>query len=169
MSHTELQRAIKQWRGRKEQFLSFVQMYLSPLFKLHRLQGVVVDQNEQPMSGVCVTLNQYRNCYTDEDGCFYFYFLRPQEYKISLKCQGVELCNWLHVTAQPDQSVTQLKLRWPQLIRGQLFDDQAQGMPQVNVRLNEQYQTQTDIQGIFIFPKHDTSPICPQCGAVSAA
>ena len=155
MSNTELQRALKQIRTRKERILHFLQIYLFPLFKLRVLKGTIVHhQSGEPLSGVVVRLNQKRSIKTNTEGQFAFHFLVSTEYSLSLQWNHTELIDWIHVYAQQGRT-TYLKLKWPHIVRGQIFGPTGLPLRDINVCLNDQYQTQTDVHGSFSFPRNE--------------
>ena len=153
MSNTELQRALKQLQNKQERVLSFISVYVIPLCRPRTLRGTILSPQGEPMKGVKLTLNGWRKTYTNAKGKFSFPFIWTSHYQISLQWETAELSNWIQVNAQ-DQKITELKLRWPRLVRGQLFDLNGYPLRQIMVTLNEHYQTSTDIHGAFFFPRN---------------
>jgi hypothetical protein len=152
MSNTELQRALRKIQSRWNRLRDFIQFEFAPLFRLRSLKGVILDPRGRPIHGVRVSLNGWRHVITDEEGAFSFHLIWHRVYSLSLQWRGAELTNWIQVNAHRDR-VTDLKLRWPLLLRGQLINIEGHPLSQVNVKLNDRYMTQTDIHGAFFFPR----------------
>lgn len=150
---TELERALRKIKSRLDLLSLWWRSHLVPLFTLREIQGVIIGQHFGPLAGARVTLNGWRSVQTDSTGRFRFRFVLRPISSLTVEWHEVELSDWILVG--PHQRVTELKLKWPLLIRGQVVDPQGSPVTQLMVQLNDHLVTKTDAHGTFLFPQTD--------------
>ena len=149
--NTELQRALNRYRIHQVRVLSWCRRYVFPIFRLRVIKGVIIGAHHGPLRGVRITLNGWKTITTDDQGHFAFHFVfRPVSY-LTVEWREAELINWIKVDATR-QRISELKLKWPPLVRGQLVDSEGTPISLVAVAFNHQQIAQTDAHGTFIFP-----------------
>jgi len=155
---TELERTLRQLKHRYDAMIEWWRTYILPLLKLREIRGVLIGQHFGPLAGARITLNGWRTVTTDRKGMFCFRFVFRPVSSLTVEWHEAELTEWIEVKAQ--RQVTELKLKWPLLIRGQVVDPQGVPIPQMLVMLNRNLVTHTDAHGTFIFPQNNltTSP-----------
>ena len=155
---TELERNLRRLKNRYDVVVAWWRTYILPLFKLREIRGVLIGQHFGPLAGARVTLNGWRTVKTDRRGMFCFRFVLRPVSSLTVEWHEAELSDWIEVKAS--RQVTELKLKWPLLIRGQVVNPQGAPISQMLVMLNRNIVTHTDAHGTFIFPQSQltTSP-----------
>jgi hypothetical protein len=150
----ELEQSIKDLKEKKNQLYDFYLSEIYPYFRFRTLKGNVIDHLGNPVAGLTLRLNQKHVSQTDEHGYFEFDRIFAFSYQISLEWEGVALLNWISGDFRR-ASVLELKLKWPELIRGQVTDEKNMPIKDLKIKLNDQLDTQSDIHGHFFFPCPD--------------
>ena len=155
---TELERNLRRLKHRYDATIGWWRTYILPLLKLREIRGVLIGQHFGPLAGARITLNGWRTVKTDRRGMFCFRFVLRPVSSLTVEWHEAELKEWIEVKAQ--RQVTELKLKWPLLIRGQVVDPEGAPISQMLVMLNRNVVTHTDAHGTFIFPQSNltTSP-----------
>lgn len=149
--NTEFQRAVNRFNAHKTKALRWLRRYMLPLLRLRVIRGVIIGAHHGPLRGAKITLNGWRTLQSDDRGRFNFRFVFRPVSSLTVEWREAELVNWIEVDAT-HQRVSNLKLKWPALVRGQVIDRQGVPMTQVPVALNRSQITKTDAHGTFIFP-----------------
>ena len=146
----ELQRLRLQFKSRWQKWRETISPYLRP----KTIRGQLLNHAGEPVPNAAVTLNRFRQTWTDRRGEFSFRLVFRPDYHLTLEWRDLELSNWIHGRLS-DRPVTQLRLHFPALIRGQLLDRQEQPIAGVPVFLDQSYSSYTDLHGCFAFPREE--------------
>lgn len=148
---TELERTLLRLKHQLNAFLGWWNTRVRPLLRFREIRGVLIGQHFGPLTGARVTLNGWRSVVTDARGEFRFRLVMKPHSTLTVEWHEAELLDWIKIA--PHKRVTELKLKWPLLIRGQVVDPNGEPVKQLKVQLNEQWETHTDAHGTFIFPQ----------------
>ena len=149
MSSTELERFKKRLREAQAQLMARLQPIMG-VAGVKELRGEVLGRNGLPIEGVEVITEHGLRALTDSEGRFSFKLLGAKA-SLTLRWRGVELIAWAEVELKIDE-VTEIKVKWPHLIRGQLITGSQRGVMGARVTLNDRFEASTDLYGAFHFP-----------------
>jgi len=152
MSSTELERFKRRLREAQGKLTTLTRP-LWQLVGLKRLEGEVLGRNGLPIEGLEVLTSYGQRVMTDPEGRFSF-GLFGSHISLTLRWRGVELKDWVALELKVGEP-TEIKVKWPHLVRGQVLTEGEAGLMGVQVTLNHQYKTQTDLYGAFTFPLLD--------------
>jgi hypothetical protein len=150
--HPELKRALKRW-GRAREVVARALGRALRWLHIRRVCGDFVGIDGLPLEGARVTLGELRTTLTDSEGRFSFW-VWGGTYTLSIAWGGVELRRWVTLQTR-DDGPTEVRLRWPALIRGQILCERQRPLQGVEVWLNERYRTFSDAYGAFSFPRFE--------------
>ena len=150
--HPELKRALKRY-GRARDAVGRALTRALRWLHIRQVRGDFMGTDGLPLEGARVTLGDLRSTLTDSEGRFSFWVLGGS-YSLSIAWGGVELRRWVRLQTR-DDGPTEVRLRWPSLIRGQILCERQLPAQGVEVSLNGQYRTFSDSYGAFSFPRFE--------------
>jgi hypothetical protein len=153
----ELKQAIQDLKKKKEVLYSFFLSEIYPYFRYRTLKGTILNHQSIPLSGLKITLNQKYQTTTDEQGFFCFDDIFASHYSLSLEWEGTALLKWIEGSFKGAGEL-ELKIKWPELIRGQIVNQIELPIKDMKIILNDQWETKSDIHGYFFFPCPEPDP-----------
>jgi hypothetical protein len=153
----ELKQAIQDFKQKKEKVSSFFFSEIYPYFRRRTLKGLVLNHLNMPLAGLKLSLNQKYHTTTDENGYFCFEDIFASSYSLSLEWEGTALLKWIEGNFRGVAEL-ELKIKWPELIRGQIVNKFELPIKDMKIMLNEQWETKSDIHGYFFFPCPEADP-----------